>query len=329
MEIIDIAISSISFLTLREKVLLRKNIDSLDNLVILSKSDIGEIVGRVSKNALWNPGETILLSERSWKLMDSLHINGVMYSESSYPALLRETVNAPYMLFYRGNLDALNKKCISLVGTRYISKDSAEGAYKFARDAALNDYCVVSGLANGIDSFAHKGALASRIKSSTAAVLPCGIDTIVPGGNKKLSEAILQSDGIILSEYIPGCPAESWRFVQRNRIIAALSPATVVIHAPPASGALITADFALDFNRDLFFHSSGFTEASMLISNERKKRLLASTAKNAQQKLDKSPEKYIEDGAPIVESFQDFVKALSEEPGSRISKTKLQAELFD
>lgn len=328
MDILDIAVSSITFLTLREKILLRKNIDSLDKLAVLSKTDICQIVGRASQKSIWNSRETIILAQKGLKLMESLNISSVRYDSCEYPALLRETLNAPYLLFYRGNLNALSKRCVSVVGTRNVSKSSAQAAFTFAKDAALAQCCVVSGLAYGVDSFAHKGALASEHKASTVAVIPSGIDTVVPYGNRKLLENILRNDGLVLSEYIPGCPAESWRFVQRNRIIAALSAATVVIHAPCASGALITADFALDFNRDLFFHSAGFEEDSLRISKARAVQLEHSMSRTDVLKLERAPEKYVADGASVIDSFADFQKAFSEPPGTHICKNK-QLSLFE
>lgn len=329
MEILDIAISSITFLTLKEKITLRKKLDSLDDLARLSKTDIAALVGRHSRTAVWNAGETICLCQRSLKLMKQLDIFPLSFFDASYPALLRETFDAPYMIYYRGNLDCLCKKCISMVGTRNASKDSAEGAFSFAKEAALDQNCIVSGLANGIDTFSHRGALASKVTSSTVAVLPCGIDTIVPVGNKKLSQAILQSGGLILSEYIPGCPAEAWRFVQRNRIIAGLSSSTIVVHAPPSSGALITADFAIDFNRDLFFHSSGFTKESLCIC-EKKKNLLKSSKDAVQRRrADHCAEKYLEEGALVLENYGDFKKAILDQGEKNHAKRDLQLTFFD
>ena len=250
MNILDIAIASISFLTFREKILLQKNIDTLDRLVILSIEELSSIIGRSVKSP-WQAQSIAKLAEFSLKIIETKGIQAVRYDDEDFPPLLREIFDPPYMIFYRGNLNALQKKCISIVGTRKVCEEAAKSTLDFAKEAALDNRLIISGLANGIDSFAHRGALSSCVGASTAAVLPCGIDTIVPTANKKLADHILRDNGCFLSEYIPGTPAEKWRFVQRNRLIAALSPAVLVCQAPAGSGALITADFALEYNRDV------------------------------------------------------------------------------
>ena len=153
----------------------------------------------------------------------------------------------------------------------------------------------------------------------TCAVLPCGIDTIVPYANRKLAENILRSGGVIVSEYVPGVPAERWRFVQRNRIIAALSPATVVVQAPSGSGSLITADFALECGRDVLFHKAAFSENAAVVRNFTESELQARFAlgKASRTKLENTPEKYLEAGAPVIENYQDFCKCMTEMPGMR------------
>ena len=168
-------------------------------------------------------------------------------------------------MFYRGNFSVLQEKCVSVVGTRRLTADGMNAAKAFAYDAALHGQTVVSGLAFGADACSHAGAVAAAFDEmekngvfcercgKTAAVLPCGIDCVVTNANKRIARQILQTGGCLLSEYPPGVCAEKWRFVQRNRIIAGLSPATVIVQAPAGSGALITADFALDFGRMLFF----------------------------------------------------------------------------
>lgn len=220
------------------------------------------------------------------------------------------------LFFYRGILEALRKPCVSVVGTRRVCEKTARAAFGFAKDASLGGWTVVSGLANGIDSFAHKGALSSGLAQSTAAVLPCGIDTVVPYGNRSLARQIISSGGFIGSEYVPGVTAGPWRFVQRNRIVAALSSCTVVVHAPAGSGALITADFALDYNRDVVFHSAGFCDEA--------EKSCGGGKKNA-----RTSGKFIEEGAPVVENYADFVTVRKSAPGFKICKNKGQLEFFD
>src|SRR5574344_905448 len=261
MDEILLAIAQISFLSLKEKIILRKNLDSLDKLALMSMEDISQVVGRVVQSTCWSGKQTAAEAKKSAYIMEKMGIRAVLYDEAEYPALLREIFNPPFMLFYRGDVSVLAKQCVSVVGTRKICRECAQAAFSFAKDAALDGLTVVSGLAYGTDTYAHKGALAAneagKVAGTTAAILPCGIDTVVPSANKVLAGHILKTGGCIASEYIPGASSEPWRFVQRNRIIAGLSPATVVIQAPPGSGALITAQFATEENRDLFFHTSG------------------------------------------------------------------------
>lgn len=320
MTILDIALSSITFLTLREKLFLKKNLDSLDKLAVLSIKGISEIVGRSVRATIWNGSECARSAEKAEKIMKAREISALVYSENGYPALLSEIKDAPYALFYRGNADALLNRSVSVVGTRRVSEKSAAAAMDFAKDAALDGNTVISGLAYGIDSFAHRGALASERHGSTVAVLPCGIDTIVPSGHRRLAGNILLSDGCLVSEYIPGTPAEPWRFVQRNRIIAGLSPATVVVHAPAGSGALITADFALDYNRELMFHSAGLGES--------RKKIPFRTMDSDAEKNVNAPEKYLSDGAPVIGSYADYVAVRKDAPGMHICRNIKQLELF-
>lgn len=316
MNILDIAISSITFLSAKEKILLKKNIDSMDNLALLSIEELSTIIGRSLTRAAWNGKACRALAEKSLGLAESKEINAVFYYEAEFPAMLRTIPDPPYAFFYRGILEALRKPCVSVVGTRRVCEKTARAAFGFAKDASLGGWTVVSGLANGIDSFAHKGALSSGLAQSTAAVLPCGIDTVVPYGNRNLARQIISSGGFIGSEYVPGVPAEPWRFVQRNRIVAALSSCTVVVHAPAGSGALITADFALDYNRDVVFHSAGFCNEAEKSCGGGKKNVRTSG-------------KFIEEGAPVVENYADFVTVRESAPGFKICKNKGQLEFFD
>lgn len=318
MRVLDIAINSIQFLSLREKILLKKNIDSLSELVILSKEKLSSIVQTKHPRAVWNPEVIAATAEKSFDIMQAKEIKGVCFGEAGYPVLLSLINDAPYAIFFRGSLECLSKPCVSVVGTRRICTDTAQATLDFSRNACLCGQTVVSGLANGIDSFAHKGALSSEVGCCTAAVLPCGIETVVPYGNRHLAAKIISDGGAVLSEYIPGTPAEVYRFVQRNRLVAALSSATVVIQAPPASGALITADFALGYNRDVMVHSAAFCEQA--------KRESAKAAFFA-GKNENTLERFLEEGAPLINNYADYVSARRDAPGTHVCKKTVQLEL--
>lgn len=165
-----------------------------------------------------------------------------------YPALLKEIRDYPKELYYIGDPKLLEEKCVSIVGSRKTNQYGRSTAYSFGKALGQRGITVVSGMAVGIDTCAHEGAL--QEKGNTAAVLACGLDLCYPLRNRELKEKI-ESAGIVLSEYPPGTAAQRYYFPQRNRIISGLSPLTVVVQAGNRSGALITAELAADQGRDV------------------------------------------------------------------------------
>lgn len=165
-----------------------------------------------------------------------------------YPALLKEIRDYPKELYYIGDPKLLEDKCVSIVGSRKTNQYGRSTAYSFGKALGQRGITVVSGMAVGIDTCAHEGAL--QEKGNTAAVLACGLDLCYPPRNRELKGKI-ESAGIVLSEYPPGTAAQRYYFPQRNRIISGLSPLTVVVQAGNRSGALITAELAADQGRDV------------------------------------------------------------------------------
>ena len=165
-----------------------------------------------------------------------------------YPALLKEIRDYPKELYYIGDPKLLEEKCVSIVGSRKTNQYGRSTAYSFGKALGQRGITVVSGMAVGIDTCAHEGAL--QEKGNTAAVLACGLDLCYPPRNREL-KGIIESAGIVLSEYPPGTAAQRYYFPQRNRIINGLSPLTVVVQAGNRSGALITAELAADQGRDV------------------------------------------------------------------------------
>lgn len=165
-----------------------------------------------------------------------------------YPALLKEIRDYPKELYYIGDPKLLEEKCVSIVGSRKTNQYGRSTAYSFGKALGQRGITVVSGMAVGIDTCAHEGAL--QEKGNTAAVLACGLDLCYPPRNRELKGKI-ESAGIVLSEYPPGTAARRYYFPQRNRIISGLSPLTVVVQAGNRSGALITAELAADQGRDV------------------------------------------------------------------------------
>lgn len=186
--------------------------------------------------------------ETEWQKLTTLGIRLLLQEDEEYPSLLQEIPSPPLGIYVRGSLPP--EESIAVVGTRKATEEGKETAREFTRRLSEAGLGVVSGLALGIDAAAHQGALQAGGK--TWAVLANGLDRIYPGLHVKLGAKILESGGGILSEYPPGSPPLPYRFLERNRIVSGLCRGTLVIEAPENSGALVTAKFALDQNRDVF-----------------------------------------------------------------------------
>jgi DNA processing protein len=168
-----------------------------------------------------------------------------------YPPLLAQLHDPPTRLWLRGDsADVLARPAVAVVGARSCSTYGAQVARTLARELAATGLVVVSGLARGIDGEAHRGALDAG--GATVAVLGCGIDRDYPARHADLARRLVEAGGLVVSEYEPGVEPAPWRFPARNRILAGLALATVVVEARERSGALITADFALELGREVF-----------------------------------------------------------------------------
>ncbi len=168
------------------------------------------------------------------------------YYDDEYPEGLREMPDSPPLLFLRGPLKETDRFGIAIVGSRHATSYGKSVAEKLSKELAEKGISVVSGGALGIDTAAHRGAMLGG--GRTIAILGCGPDVAYPRENRLLFETIA-ANGTILSEYPPSTQPETWRFPARNRLISAISQATLVIEASPSSGALITARFAAEQGR--------------------------------------------------------------------------------
>ena len=170
-------------------------------------------------------------------------------TDPAFPGRLRSIHDPPVGVFVRGaaEVDLLDRPCVAVVGARTCSQYGSGVATRLGRELARAGVVVVSGLARGIDGAAHRGALET---GQTVAVLGCGIDRDYPRAHTSLA-AEIAATGLILSEYAPGVEPAPWRFPARNRIVAGLADATVVVEARARSGALITADLALEEGREV------------------------------------------------------------------------------
>jgi DNA processing protein len=174
-------------------------------------------------------------------------------ADSEYPRLLLEIPSPPPILYYRGKVQPQENQgitpLIAIVGTRYPTEYGKRWTRKITFTLVKHGFCVVSGMAAGIDTEAHRGCL--EASGRTITVLGTGVDVVYPASNQQLYQQI-QSEGLILSEYPAGTQPERGNFPARNRIIAGLCRAILIMEAPTKSGALITAHFANDFGRDVY-----------------------------------------------------------------------------
>jgi DNA processing protein len=252
--LLDLMIIHIPGLSYAEQGALCKKFDGEDALIRLSRRDLETLLGRPLKRFI-SMEEIRRLAEQDFKAAGQRGIRWVSLVSAEYPPLLREIYDPPVLLFYRGILPDGEKPMAAMVGTRKPHAAALRAAYDIGRDLGRQGIPVVSGLALGIDAMAHRGNLEGDGK--TCAVLGSGADEIYPSSNRPLARRILESGGVILSEYPPGTGPQKWRFPARNRLISALARGTLIVEAPATSGALITARFALEHGRDLWVASAG------------------------------------------------------------------------
>jgi DNA processing protein len=223
-------------------------------------------------------------------------INMVSWYSPLYPPLLREIYDPPVLLFFRGKLPDPQNPLVAIVGTRKPSPAASAQAFDIARGLGRGGISVVSGLAIGIDACAHRGNIEGGVP--TVAVLGSGVDEVYPSSNRVLARRILETGGALLSEYPPGMGPRKWTFPARNRIISGLCRGVLIVEAPQKSGALITARFALDQNRDLWTASTGVEQAAQ---PEQGKRFWFFDKRGTS--------KLAEDGAGIIKTAWDILGA--------------------
>ena len=197
-------------------------------------------------------------------MTDLCGIRYISCDMQEFPDKLRGLSEPVEGIYVKGNADLLYKKSIAIVGSRRCSEYGKRVAMKIGGAAAANGLCVISGMAIGIDNFAHRGALSEGGK--TLAVLGTGPDICYPPQHRKLYEEICD-EGLIVSEYPPGTEAMPFRFPQRNRIIAGLSEAVVVVEARAGSGSLITAEYADNQSKPVFAVPGNITSQYSLGTN--------------------------------------------------------------
>jgi len=257
--LLDLMICRVPMLKANERVELIKKFDKEDDFSILTIRDIENLVGRVIEKAPFKMSAIRAMAEKDAEKAKKLGIRVVSWREEGYPPLLREIYDPPALLFFRGALPDPVKPVAAVVGTRKPSSQGAKRAFEIGRELGKAGIPVVSGLALGIDSMAHRGNIEAL--SPTVAVLGSSPDMVYPVANRFLAKRILDTGGAIVSEYPPGTSPRKWNFPERNRIISAFARGTIIVEAPEKSGALITARFALEQNRDLWVDKEGIASA--------------------------------------------------------------------
>lgn len=220
----------------------------------------GEALRAVPELARQRGGRSVRLAAEGVIAREAGHLAAIgadwlIQGDSDYPALLAEAGDAPPVLTVRGNRGLLHRACVAVVGARNASAAARRIAREVSRGLALAGHVVVSGLARGIDTEAHQGALAGREgragrEGGTIAVIASGIDIVYPPENAAL-QARIAEEGLLIAEQPPGTEPRARNFPHRNRIIAGLSAATLVVEAAPRSGSLITARLAGDYGREV------------------------------------------------------------------------------
>jgi DNA processing protein len=188
-----------------------------------------------------------LADAQAWRAGTHHHV--LTLDDPAWPAALLQTADPPLMLYAQGQLGALARPALAVVGSRQATAQGRDNARAFAAALSAQGYCVVSGLAQGIDAAAHEGALSGP--GGTIAVVGTGLDRVYPPRHAALAARIAES-GVLLSEYAPGTPPLPEHFPQRNRIIAGLTQGTLVVEAALRSGSLITARLASEAGREVF-----------------------------------------------------------------------------
>ncbi|PIR13074.1 DNA-protecting protein DprA [Candidatus Falkowbacteria bacterium CG11_big_fil_rev_8_21_14_0_20_39_10] len=227
------------------------------------------------------------------------NIKVMIIDDKNYPALLKEIYNYPPLLYYKGELDLNNDFCLAVVGTRKYTPYGQQITGQIVRDLTNNNLAIISGLALGIDTLAHLACLEAGGK--TAAVLGSGLDrqSLYPSQNRYLVDKIIAEGGAVISEFPPGTQPLRHNFPQRNRIISGLSLGTLVVEAGEKSGALITANYSLEQNREVF-----------------------AVPGNIYSESSRGPNKLIKMGAKVVTGAEDIIETLDLSQATAFIETK-------
>lgn len=293
----------------RKKVELLKIFDSPEEIYLADAFTLVQtgILSRENINAILAPAardET----DRTMESLEQQHMDVITLADESYPQLLKNICDPPVCLYVKGRI--LNEEpCVGVVGSRKASGYGISAAKKISSELSQYNICVVSGMARGIDTAAHLGALSAG--GRTIAVFGCGLDIVYPPENKKLMERIIES-GAAVSEYPPGVLPAPHHFPIRNRIVSGMSVGILVVEAGEKSGSLITAQLALEQGRDVYA-----LPGNVISINS------------------KGTNKLIQDGAKLVTSVEDILeevvwfKSLEQKPVLDLNSYRNKRNLRD
>jgi DNA processing protein len=197
--------------------------------------------------------------EAEWQFIQKNHIKVLVKGNEDYPAKLEHCIDAPHVLYCKGASNLLNKRVVSVVGTRSPSQYGKDRVVELMAVLGQHDVLVVSGLAYGIDTMAHKEALKNKL--TTIGVLGHGLDQVYPHANRELAAEMLEQGGL-LSEFMQGIKPEKQNFPKRNRIVSGMADAVVVVESGSKGGSLITADIANSYNKDVLAYPGRATDPS-------------------------------------------------------------------
>ena len=274
--------------------------------------DVGEITAFSIKSQVdWKE------ADKQVKEFEKSGCGWICITDSDYPPRLKQIPDPPCFLFARGDFSEADELAVAIVGSRNSTDYGKSITQRIAGDLVANGITIISGLASGIDTFAHQSALASG--GRTIAVLGSGLDIVYPSENKKMAEEIAEK-GALISEFLFGTTPLAENFPRRNRIISGLSLGVVVVEAPSKSGALLTAECALDQNREVFAVPGNLGKKTSEGTNNliRQGAKLVTNAKDILEELNLSGRKKLKESLQALPQLPEEEKiiyqGLTEEP---------------
>lgn len=267
------------------------------------KSDLEKIpgVGTVISKAVIK-SSTLDRAEKEIKFIEKNKIDVFSYLDKGYPQRLKNCEDGPIVIYQKGKMDTNVPRVVSIVGTRKPTEYGKEFTEKLVKELVAADVLILSGLAYGIDITAHRAAIQNKLQ--TVAVVAHGMDDVYPGVHRSVAEKMMH-DGGMLSEYMSDTNPDKENFPARNRIVAGMSDAIIVIETALKGGSMITANLGNDYNRDVFALPGKITDEFSIGCN----RLIRSNK------------------AALIESPDDFIEAMGWQPQKK-SKKMVQPELF-